>query len=169
MTPARTGNTRAVASFLISVGADTEARTAYKMTPLHVAAFYGSADVTEMLLEDVKGIAINALDFGSCEPWRRDIIFTAVCKAECQVLFRFSCDALNILSSGCGSCCEEEYGLLTALPPVLSAMGVRSHRFTFVCVLQCVGILLANRKRSYYGVCAFLMDAMAKCCRQLVL
>ena len=36
------------------------------MTPLHVAVFYGSANVTKILLE--MGVAINALDFGSCEP-----------------------------------------------------------------------------------------------------
>lgn len=56
-----------MASFLISAGADTEARTAFKMTPLHVAVFYGSKDVTKMLLEEVEGIDIDALDFGSCE------------------------------------------------------------------------------------------------------
>jgi len=60
------GNTTAVARYLISVGADTEARTAYKMTPLHVAAFYGSAAVVQLLLEEVQDLDINALDFGSC-------------------------------------------------------------------------------------------------------
>lgn len=61
------GNTTAVARYLISVGANTEARTAYKMTPLHVAAFYGSAAVLRMLLEEVHDLDIDALDFGSCE------------------------------------------------------------------------------------------------------
>lgn len=60
------GNTTAVVRYLISVGADTEARTAYKMTPLHVAAFYGSAAVIKLLLEEVQDLDINALDFGSC-------------------------------------------------------------------------------------------------------
>lgn len=61
------GDTTAVARYLISVGADTEARTAYKMTPLHVAAFYGSAAVMGLLLEEVQDLDIDALDFGSCE------------------------------------------------------------------------------------------------------
>lgn len=61
------GNSPEVASLLISMGADTEARTAYKMTPLHVAAFYGSAAVIRYLLDEVKDLDINALDFGSCE------------------------------------------------------------------------------------------------------
>ncbi|CAN0012279.1 unnamed protein product [Laminaria digitata] len=59
------GNYADLASLLISRGAATEARTAFKMTPLHVAVFYGSADVAKMLLEDVEGLAIDALDFGS--------------------------------------------------------------------------------------------------------
>ncbi|CAM9698794.1 unnamed protein product [Scytosiphon promiscuus] len=59
------GDTTAVVSYLISIGADTEARTAYKMTPLHIAAFYGSAKVLRFLLEEVEDIDINALDFGS--------------------------------------------------------------------------------------------------------
>lgn len=37
------------------------------MTPLHVAAFYGSADVLKLLLEEIEGISIDALDFGSCK------------------------------------------------------------------------------------------------------
>lgn len=45
-----------------------EARTAFKMTPLQVAVFYGSAAVVKMLLEHERGVAIDALDFGSCEP-----------------------------------------------------------------------------------------------------
>lgn len=53
--------------YLISAGADTEARTAYKMTPLHVAAFYGSAAVMRLLLEEVQDLDIDALDFGSCK------------------------------------------------------------------------------------------------------
>ncbi|CBJ48982.1 ankyrin repeat domain protein [Ectocarpus siliculosus] len=59
------GDSPEVASLLISMGADTEARTAYKMTPLHVAAFYGSAAVIRYLLDEVKDLDINALDFGS--------------------------------------------------------------------------------------------------------
>lgn len=61
------GNTTEVTSYLISIGADTEARTAYKMTPLHVAAFYGSANVVRLLLDEVQDLDVNALDFGSCE------------------------------------------------------------------------------------------------------
>lgn len=56
-----------MASYLLSLGADPEARTAYKMTPLHVASFYGSAKVIDLLLKEVKGLQIDALDFGSCE------------------------------------------------------------------------------------------------------
>lgn len=37
------------------------------MTPLHVAAFYGSRKVTKMLLSEVEGVDVDALDFGSCE------------------------------------------------------------------------------------------------------
>lgn len=65
------GNSPEVAALLISMGADTEARTAYKMTPLHVAAFYGSAAVIRYLLDEVNDLDINALDFGSCEEWIR--------------------------------------------------------------------------------------------------
>lgn len=36
------------------------------MTPLHVAAFYGSANVIRYLLQEVSDLDINALDFGSC-------------------------------------------------------------------------------------------------------
>lgn len=59
------GNHPAIASYLLSLDADSEARTAYKMTPLHVAAFYGSKDVIRLLLEHVEGINVDALDFGS--------------------------------------------------------------------------------------------------------
>lgn len=68
----RTGNSREAAAFLLSLNADPEARTAYKMTPLHVAAFYGSTDVMKLLLEEVPDIQIDALDFGSCEWSERD-------------------------------------------------------------------------------------------------
>lgn len=61
------GDHPAIASYLLLLKADPEARTAYKMTPLHVAAFYGSCKVTKLLLEQVQGIDIDALDFGSCE------------------------------------------------------------------------------------------------------
>ncbi|CAN0241053.1 unnamed protein product [Pylaiella littoralis] len=59
------GDSTEVVSYLMSIGADIEARTAYKMTPLHVAAFYGSAKVMRLLLEEVDDLDINALDFGS--------------------------------------------------------------------------------------------------------
>lgn len=66
------GNHPAIASYLLSLDADSEARTAYKMTPLHVAAFYGSKDVIRLLLEHVEGINVDALDFGSCERRARE-------------------------------------------------------------------------------------------------
>lgn len=69
------GNTTAVTRYLISAGADTEARTAYKMTPLHVAAFYGSADVMRLLLEEVQDLDIDALDFGSCKSCSVCVVF----------------------------------------------------------------------------------------------
>lgn len=42
------------------------------MTPLHVAAFYGSCDVMKLLLHEVEGIDVDALDFGSCENRAKD-------------------------------------------------------------------------------------------------
>lgn len=65
-----TGDHPDIASYLLSLHANSEARTAYKMTPLHVAAFYGSRKVTKMLLSEVEGVDVDALDFGSCETLR---------------------------------------------------------------------------------------------------
>ncbi|CAM9296186.1 unnamed protein product, partial [Choristocarpus tenellus] len=61
------GNHPDIASLLISSGANMEARTAYKMTPLHVAAFYGSAAVVERLITKYE-VELNASDFGAWTP-----------------------------------------------------------------------------------------------------